>query len=457
MESPENKQSEVLHARLYTPAICLLIALIHIVMAARGIHVVRMEWWWHLLDDREMHHDFLRSIYYFHGNPPGLSILTRLADEVSFGHRYELLWAILTGMHILSFYAFRQAAQKAVRFDSRIPVALIFLNPFIFIYFNYFYNVTLMLCAWCCLLWLWFSTASGSKKTIVTFTVFCFFCLIRSSWHIGIVLAAGIWMLSFWDRPKAKYIALMVFLFALPLSVYIKNYIVFGKFTTSTWLGMNLCRSNMPYNCDKPISKLEPFVPVPEYAKVINLDIPYVNKFKNIAQLNKANFNNVRYIVIADSSLEAFKQCFSIPFSLKSWALHGLNNYFNSPSDFIFIYSVKWGEPFPWYSLDFFDLPDLHYTTASGNKYDVHLAWYMILYPLVMSVLLLKWTSLPAGLKIACAVLWLYFFMYTIVDPFEANRMRFENEPLFWFAILYIWSERKSLFGKKALPATVRI
>ena len=72
-----------------------------------------------------------------------------------------------------------------------------------------------------------------------------FLCFTRSVYHIfWLILVCGILLFYYKGRKEFRYLILTSFVGILLVGGwYLKNQILFGKFTTSTWIGMNMARN----------------------------------------------------------------------------------------------------------------------------------------------------------------------------------------------------------------------
>jgi hypothetical protein len=99
---------------------------------------------------------------------------------------------------------------------------------------------------------------------------------------------------------------------------YVKNYFLFGKFSTSTWIGMNFSRNVFHDNEVSDSSRIEAYAPFSKisvyrsfisgtaekkYAGLDNRDL--LNEFKNDSFINA---NQIGYIEVSDQYMIACKQ-----------------------------------------------------------------------------------------------------------------------------------------------------
>jgi len=196
------------------------------------------------LDPVLLRADLLRSVYYLHNQPPlfnlFLGVVLKLFPEsyaVAFGATYTFLGWVLA----LSLYALMRrlsiprwlALTAAVAFTISPPCILY--ESWLF----YTYPVTVALCAGGYFLHR-FARDLRWRDGLVFFLLLAALVLTRSVFQL-------LWLLFWvgllaWQRPGGCRRALLCSLLPLllVLSVYAKNLYLFGRFTTSTWLGPSL-------------------------------------------------------------------------------------------------------------------------------------------------------------------------------------------------------------------------
>ncbi|MBI1389947.1 MAG: hypothetical protein GC154_16020 [bacterium] len=186
----------------------------------------------------------LESLFYLHGQPPLFNLYLGLVLKCfphTYGYVFHLVHIIL-GL-TMTFAAYRLMTGLGV--NTRIAArasALLAANPACILYENWLFY-TYMTCSLLCVsAWVLHCWMQSEKKRygLLFFSLLAGIGLIRSMFHlvwfigaVGVVLAAS---RGRWRRTMA----LALLPLALLMSVYVKNYVLYGEFTTSTWLGMNL-------------------------------------------------------------------------------------------------------------------------------------------------------------------------------------------------------------------------
>jgi hypothetical protein len=420
-----------------------LILVVHFFLYLGGVDLIRIDYYWQFMDPALLEKDFWGSLWFFHANPPGLSLVHYLADTISFGNS-NAFWALLLPIFHLLAFRFFYAFCKGYGFPySKWVTAVLFLNPLLFIYFKYPFYSTFLFLSSCILLYTIFSKSKQGKALLIIAALLAFNMLMRSSWHIVIVL---IFLIPFFKGVRFPSRILALFIIVIPLFFYVKNYLLFGKFSTSTWMGMNLYHHIDQKENDKGISSIGRFEAVEAYAEYYDPNHPLINKYEGNPHLNSPNFNNIRYILISDAFLDELTSNFSISHSLPTLA-DGYCRLMESPARYDFLYKdSEIPEDLPFWCYDWFDLPNPQHASPHFRK---GFSWYLIVYSLSILGLFIFWKKLTFRER------WVFLLTLTIsgiyfsVDYAEANRMRVEIEP-FWYALQLIFWSKVSQALKKA-------
>ncbi|MES2388404.1 MAG: hypothetical protein V4543_10420 [Bacteroidota bacterium] len=430
-----------------------LILFIHAAMLIGGYPFVNVDWFFQLINEYDLRNSFFSSVWYRHGSPPGYSILFRLFDILGFGDRYNSLPPVLAMLHAASFLWLRYAFKNAgIRFSLFISAVLL-LNPPAFFYFNYPSYSTFIFASSALALWALFNSGSADKRFLIIVSCLAFSCFIRSTWHIVFIVFISV-LLAWKFRPTRRSIAWAALILLLPASAYIKNYFLFGKFESSTWLGFSLCRMHINSGVTDPMAYVEPFTDLEQYYPFINTNDPLITKYANVSQLNRKDYNNIRCIGLSDSSLHFFLHHFSIRHSLSMLALNGIPTFFSSPGLYGHLYGhIFYGhnpDDYPTLSFDIFELPDVYFKGRSGAEFHIKLSWYTILYPFTLLLYLFYFRRTPFSIRIILLITLFISLVPVLTDPMESNRMRWEVEPFYYFLLFNLVFGRFSPLRKQA-------
>ena len=186
----------------------------------------------------------LESLFYFHIQPPLLNLLVGIAIKAFPDHYADALHALYMAVG-LSSAIFLYIVMRRLGVSRAISSTLIILcvvSPASILYENYPMYEYLILClllASCVLLY----------KLILRPTfwrAFAFFSLlaalawIRNLYHLFYILAIAVALAFFLPKQSKTILAAAALPFATVLALFLKNLVVFGLFSSSSWLGQNL-------------------------------------------------------------------------------------------------------------------------------------------------------------------------------------------------------------------------
>ncbi len=417
-----------------------LIVAIHVGLHWAGLPQ-SMHWSFHILGLNHFEKDFFTNLFYFHTSPPLLSFIHYLAFLT--GNRDLALTVLLIVLHGVAFYNFYGFCQK-IKLKYAEPICLIFLlNPYLFIYFKNAGHSTFLFANCCIIINILFSDRSNNKKLIFFTLIFAFNSLLRPTWNLPFI---AILLAPFWYKVQAKYIGYSFLILLLPFGVYLKNYLVFGKFATNTQGGMALAKAHIPPTVDystRTVSRFYPFLTqISEYKDYVNENDPFIQKFKDIEVLNisvdnnlaytNSQMNNVRYIKISDMYMADVIRNFNWKHSL-AMVIQGYFVYMDSPADYDVL---RPSYPSKWWTYDFFDIPNW-FKLKFWRLEIKNISLYLFVYTLALVVVLYNIRRLKFEDYYILFTLFIFTSVYITVDYYEANRYRFEFEP-FWFYIVVL-------------------
>ena len=402
----------------------------------RKISLINIDWYLQVIHFRYPDPDFFRSVWYYHAEAPGISMINFIIRSIS-GKYYEIFFTlILAFLHGLSFYWFYCALKyKQVRFAKWISLVL-FLNPLVFIYFKYPFYSTFLFVTSTAVLYVLFTNKSYIQKVLLLSVILGFNIFIRASWHIVIVLLI---LLPFWKKVPLKTVFISILILVIPTGLYVKNYFLFHKFTASTKIGMNLARNHIPPDPKRnSISHITAFSDIKMYEPYLDQKNPLLEKYKNVRILNDTvadRLNNIRNIPVSDLYLKDVVNNFSIKYSVKSSIL-GFFRILESPADYYCFYPDMHVPDITGIGInDFFDLPNFQ-LIRNGFKFHIPLSLYTFIYPLSWLMLLIFYRKMTFEEWMILIITTFFTVAYMVIDNFEANRMRFEIEPFWYFLVV---------------------
>jgi Dolichyl-phosphate-mannose-protein mannosyltransferase len=200
--------------------------------------------YYQFIDPELLKHRLIESMYYLHVQPPGWNLYTGIALKL-FPQSYPIAFHIanlVLGLVIcwLTYYLMRVLGVS--RWIAFALAAWFTVSPGVILFENfmlYEYAVSFLLVAAAASLWRY--AADGSFHWLLLFFVLLLaLVFFRNFFHL-IYLVATVAALAYFFKSHRQRILLAG---ALPLLVvlglYTKNWMLFGAFSGSTWLGMNM-------------------------------------------------------------------------------------------------------------------------------------------------------------------------------------------------------------------------
>ncbi len=210
-----------------------------------------LHWAWQLLDPAWLREAPLTSVWYMHMQPPLFNLLTAFALRLPSPTLFLDLLYLSMGF-LTTFLLYLLGLSLGLRrWLSAVIVAVVFvLNPSSFLYETwYFYTYpVLFLTSLLSLLLVRAVRRPTFRRLILALSVLTLLTLLRTSYHL--VLFALIGGAMFWYlRDRWKVVLFALLMASLPTFLwYLKNYALFGTFSSTSWTGMNITRLvwNMP-------------------------------------------------------------------------------------------------------------------------------------------------------------------------------------------------------------------
>jgi len=408
---------------------------------------------------------------YLHMQPPLFNIFTSISFKMFHDTNkfWQLIFFILGLINSILLYI----CGISLNINRILLIIFIFLfwifNPSVILYENwYFYTYP---AAFLFTSYITYFTL-GIKKN----HTLCFFLsflslsiLIYTRAIFQIILFPLIWILIFlYARHNFKKILLTSLIpFLLSFTLYLKNFLIFGICTTSSWQGMNLYKgiSKVLYILEKDENyKSITFNPVENYEKFIDFKKTNVmildEKYK--PSFNAINFNHIIYIKVSKMFMDKYlKHIFQKPYLPVLSILAGLAIFSKPPYEYMktwsnFNYQKLCRIPLYFIIYNFLNLYFKEVMKASP--------FFFVFLILVIIYMILSFHRKNIEFKIIYANL-IYFMIISSLDVGENNRFRFEIEGILFICILNIILDMvsKRNFHKKVqnllnwLSKTIRI
>jgi hypothetical protein len=296
--------------------IVFVVSRIIIMLLGIDLNIWALTAYWQYLDIETLRHHLLTGVWYDHAQPPVFNLFLGLILKIGGSYApllFTLIFKLITLVNTLLLFSI---TRKLVTVDF-IPllVALAYLmSPATLIFeCELFYTTSISLLLLVSVFYLIHLNQSSKLLHTLGFMLpLALLCLTRSVYHFfWLVLIAAVFLLYFRKKELFKNL-LTASLISLILtgSWYVKNKILFGKFSTSTWLGMNMARNVFHDNEVHDSSRIEayePFSKISVYRKF--LDPNYEERFKGwndkdlLQEMKNDSFINeteVSYIPVSD-------------------------------------------------------------------------------------------------------------------------------------------------------------
>lgn len=296
----------------------LLIAGLHFIIALfyrqRGqLDIAFMPWdeLWQTLPAHLLQTDMLRSLWYFHAQPPLFNILGGLLVHLFYPHHLAALYlvniflgSLLAGM--IYYILWRLTHRGGLALTISLLLAL---NPSLFLYEAYpLYTV---LTAFLIVLSVFCLARYGENGRFWPLPAFIFvlnlLILTRSIYHIVILLPAIPFVLWLARERWRRLLPLVLLISLLSVAWYGKNLAQFGFWGSSSWMGLGLWNAvSVGYSADEMLSFMAagsvseatvyegPFDPPSEFEKY------GYSQTSDIPVLAQDDYNNINVLAIAE-------------------------------------------------------------------------------------------------------------------------------------------------------------
>jgi hypothetical protein len=276
---------------------------------------------WQLLDVRVLRDHILQSVWHLHSQPPLYNLFVGTLAKLPYGMQRPLAIAcyLVMGLALVLATYLLLVDLRVPRWAAMTIAIVVVADPRFVLSENYLFyaypTATLVtLSALCCVRYL---RTSSWGWGLGLFASGAGLVLLNSTWQwvwLAGVLAIVLW--TFRRRWRAG-----VAVAAVPLLVvvgwYVKNGVMFGTYTTSSWLGMNL-RSVTLDVADPgqvgdmvrrgqltPIAKVHAFSPVatyvPRFAQPHRTGVPALDE--QTKGTGQVNYNNLVYVSVSKQYL----------------------------------------------------------------------------------------------------------------------------------------------------------
>jgi len=283
---------------------------------------------WQILDESLLKHRLLQSIWYLHAQPPLYNLLLGF-DLKLFGSGYATAahgLQIGLGLVIaLSIYALLVEV-RLPRWWSAVAAALFAVSPAAilvenWLFYEYLVAALLLLAA---LAFVRFQRRPTVLRAFLVFGLLASVCLVRASFQLVAPLLVLAFMLAIFPGRRRAVLAGAALPILLVAGVSVKNLVLFGTPSTSSWAGMNLMQIDQSgfrgtdeqrlqqEGVISPVSAIPVFQPLSAYRDVVALPSSY-STVPALSETTKPssgvpNFNNIGYVKVSNHYLHDFGQ-----------------------------------------------------------------------------------------------------------------------------------------------------
>ncbi len=342
-----------------------LFAVLSIFLATRLIYYIAgvrfdispLTYSWQIMDIPLLKNDLLRSVYYLHSQPPlfnlALGIVIKL-EPLSWATLIHLFYLLLGLLFSLSFFLLMVSLGISALLSLAL-VTLFLLSPASILYENWlFYTYPVMVLLVLSAVFLHrYASHKNTADLVLFFLLIACIAYLRSLFHLVWVAAVLIMPALVFKQEWKRIVLIALVPFLLVFGLYLKNAFVFGKFTSSTWVGMGISKLitfSLPDEEREhlikqgklsPLAMIPPFYPLESYKPFIppikKTGIPILD-LEESHDGNHANFNNIAYITISGIYMkDACYVLFHIPRAYLKGIMRSLTFYVIPAHDYWYL------------------------------------------------------------------------------------------------------------------------
>jgi hypothetical protein len=422
--------------------------------------------YWQYLDIRTLQNNLLVGVWYDHAQPPLFNLFLGSVLKIGGSHSVFLFASILRLISLVNALLLFFIVKKitTISFLPTISAIVYLLSPATLILETelFYTNVVSLLLLASVFYLIRITETDGRWNAFGVIFPLVILCLTRSVYHI-LWLIIVVALILFYFRKKTAWKSLMLASLSGILLVggwYVKNKILFGKFTVSSWIGMNMARNVFHDNEVKDSSRIEayePFSKISVYRKF--LDTQYENKFKGwndrdlLQEFKNDSFINeteISYIPVS-----ALYQKASVDFIRNHPRAYVKNVIQSSVLYFapgtLYSLAVKKAGKIKYYDL----LYSFNLTSFAKDKQQRRIMLTISALPKMILYLFVFFIAVRLFVQSRSITPWNLFIIMTIsyvflvgslFEHYENMRFRFETEPLFLILAAQVFSRLISRF-----------
>jgi hypothetical protein len=407
--------------------------------------------YWQYLDVDTLTNHLLRGVWYDHAQPPAFNLFLGFVLKIG-GKQSTLLFSgilklISLANGLLIFFILRKLAVS--NYLPLLAALVYLLSPATLIFENELFYTTAI--SFLLLLATYFLIRfANSGKGWDAFGIFfplTLLCLTRSVYHIIWLFVVSVSLLYYFRKTASLYKLMLCSLISIVLTGgwYLKNKVIFGRFTSSTWVGMNMARNVFHDNETRDSSLIEAYAPfsrISVYQKFLDPrfeesykglnDVDLLREMKNDSFINETE---VSYIRVSDLYQQAGKRYIRThPGAYAKNVFQSAILYFTPAT--VYSLAVEQSKKIKAYDL----LYSFNGTHFAADKRQRRILLTISAIPKMILYLLVFFILIRDNIQNRSISPWNFFILLTIgfvfsvgslFEHYENMRFRFETEPLF--------------------------
>lgn len=435
-----------------------------------------MEWTW--LDITLLKKSLLESCFYLHSQPPGFNFLLGLILKVAPNHLGQVFHGIFLLCSLIIYIClFRIMRLRGFGFPASLLLSTIFIiSPEALLYENWLHYTwivaTLLVLAAFCLQK--YQQYYGSKYLLLFFVMIASVCTIRATYNLVYFISCGVLLLLFENKDRKMLISCVLIGGIILSGFYLKNFVIFGVYGPSSWLGMNLWRVVRPsitmQEFDQlanqhnfpPLTQYDEFLPIWEYPPEYRIIPSSYDGIQVLCSETKngvhPNRNHIGYVLISKEFLKAsIKIVKTYPIPYMKRVLKGLYIYVKPSYEYCMVESnsIRISK-----YINFFKLvtPNIYITpTPTTARFGVHDERILPILPLFVFLLVVSlfiravifgqiykhvkgYQSIDLVSVFGVVTILYSVIISNLFEIGENNRFRVEIDPLMYLTLLMMLS-----------------
>jgi hypothetical protein len=316
------KTPYVLKSRLCSPYLLLLgifiVSRVGYYLSGVRFDATGLNWYFQFLDPDLLRHHLLQSLFFLHIQPPGynlfVGVMVKLFPQTYTAAFHAVHLMLGAAVICLLYYIMRNLGVAAHL--AFISTSLFLISPGVVLFENFIlYEYQIMFFLTVSAVFLLQYVSHHKVASAIGFLV-CQFWLVmlRNQYHLVYFAVIFALLLYFSGSHHRRMISIAgSLLFAVILALYLKNQILFGKFVSSTWLGMNIShlttleltpeekrsfvsqgkisRLSAELDIGVPLSSYKPYIVMPSKTSIPVLD-------REVTSTNAPNLNHLAILEV---------------------------------------------------------------------------------------------------------------------------------------------------------------